>query len=41
MSSALSEVSVFKPTNELSQVFGEPALVGLEKLGPVRQEAFA
>src|SRR5258708_34488402 len=31
MSSALSEVSVFKPTNELSEVFGEPALVGLEK----------
>ncbi len=31
MSSAMSEVSVFKPTNELSEVFGEPALVGLEK----------
>ena len=31
MSSAVSEVSVFKPTNELSEVFGEPALVGLEK----------
>jgi hypothetical protein len=32
MSRATSEVSVFEPTNELSQVFGEPALVGLEKL---------
>jgi hypothetical protein len=27
-----SEVSVFKPTNELSQIFGDPALVGSEKL---------
>jgi hypothetical protein len=32
MSGAMSEVSVFKPTNELIQVLGEPALVGLEKL---------
>jgi hypothetical protein len=32
MSRAMSEVSVFKPPNELSKVFGEPALVGLEKL---------
>jgi hypothetical protein len=31
MSNGTSEVSVFKPTNELSQVFGEPALVGPEK----------
>ena len=28
----MSEVSVFKPTNELIQVFGAPALVGEEKL---------
>ena len=27
-----SEVSVFKPTNELRQIFGKPALVGSEKL---------
>jgi hypothetical protein len=32
MDAATSELSVFKPTNELSQIFGEPALVGLEKL---------
>jgi hypothetical protein len=32
MSQTSSEVSVFKPTNELSQVFGDPALVGPEKL---------
>ena len=32
MSHTASEVSVFKPTNELRQVFGEPALVGSEKL---------
>jgi hypothetical protein len=32
MSDATSEVSVYKPTNELSQLLGEPALVGLEKL---------
>ena len=32
MSGAMSEVSVFKPTSELIQVLGEPALVGLEKL---------
>lgn len=32
MSHTGSEVSVFKPTNELRQVFGEPALVGSEKL---------
>lgn len=31
MSDGVSEVSVFKPTNELSQVFGEPPLVGQEK----------
>jgi hypothetical protein len=31
MSNGTSEVSVFKPTNELSQVFGEPPLVGQEK----------
>jgi hypothetical protein len=31
MSQTASEVSVFKPTNELRQVFGEPALVGSEK----------
>jgi hypothetical protein len=31
MSNGLSEVSVFKPTNELIQVFGVPALVGQEK----------
>jgi hypothetical protein len=31
MSHEMSEVSVFKPTNELSQVFGNPALVGSEK----------
>jgi hypothetical protein len=28
----MSEVSVFKPTNELGQVFGKPALVGPERL---------
>jgi hypothetical protein len=32
MSDEMSEVLVFKPTNELSQVFGNPALVGSEKL---------
>jgi hypothetical protein len=32
MSSATSEVSVFKPTHEPTQALGEPALVGLEKL---------
>src|ERR1700694_327159 len=32
MSHTSSEVSVFKPTNELRQVFGDPALVGPEKL---------
>jgi hypothetical protein len=32
MSHTASEVSVFTPTNELRQVFGEPALVGTEKL---------
>jgi hypothetical protein len=32
MSSTSSDVSVFKPTNALSQVFGEPTLVGLERL---------
>jgi hypothetical protein len=32
MSHTTSEVSVFTPTNELRQVFGEPALVGSEKL---------
>lgn len=32
MSHTASEVSVFTPTNELRQVFGEPALVGSEKL---------
>jgi hypothetical protein len=32
MSDAMSEVSVYKPTNELSQLLGEPALVGLERL---------
>jgi hypothetical protein len=31
MSGATSEVAVFKPTNELSRIFGEPALVGQEK----------
>jgi hypothetical protein len=28
----MSEVSVFKPTDDLSQFFGEPALVGQEKI---------
>jgi hypothetical protein len=32
MSHTLSEVSVFKPTNELSQLFGAPALIGHEEL---------
>jgi hypothetical protein len=32
MSQTTSEVSVFTPTNELRQVFGEPALVGSEKI---------
>jgi hypothetical protein len=32
MSQTGSEVSVFKPTNELRQIFGEPALVGSETL---------
>ena len=32
MSQTATEVSVFKPTNELHQVFGEPALVGSETL---------
>ena len=31
MSSTNSDVSVYRPTNELSAVFGEPALVGQEK----------
>jgi hypothetical protein len=31
MSDTASEVSVFKPTNELRQYLGEPALVGAEK----------
>jgi hypothetical protein len=31
MSDTASEVAVFKPTNELPQIFGEPALVGSEK----------
>jgi hypothetical protein len=30
--SGMSEVSVYKPTNELSQVLGKPALVGREKV---------
>jgi hypothetical protein len=32
MSHTSSEVSVFEPTNELIQIFGNPALVGSEKL---------
>jgi hypothetical protein len=32
MSHPSSEVSVFKPTNELIQIFGNPALVGSEKI---------
>ena len=32
MSHTSSEVSVFKPRHELSQIFGNPALVGSEKL---------
>jgi hypothetical protein len=32
MSQTASEVSVFRPPNELRQVFGEPALVGCERL---------
>ena len=28
----MSEVSVFKPTDDLSRFFGEPALVGQEKI---------
>jgi hypothetical protein len=32
VSSTATEVSVFAPTAEFSQIFGEPALVGQEKL---------
>ena len=32
MSNVASDVTVFKPTNELLSVFGEPALVGSEQL---------
>jgi len=32
MNQTASEVTVFKPTNDLRQVFGAPALVGSEKL---------
>ena len=40
MSQTGSEVSVFKPTNELRQVFGEPALVGSEKVEDYDQLLF-
>jgi hypothetical protein len=33
MSNIASDVTVFRPTNELLSVFGEPDLVGSEKIG--------